>query len=81
MHLVGLRDFDQLRHKTEFMDMGEFAVFCRDFKVPLRKTAIIQIFKTTAEFQTKPLPYHLFTEAVNKIGIEMNKLKIEEIKK
>lgn len=80
-HLPEGLGFDDILNKQNFIDLGEFLLFRRDFEIPLDKKKSIEIFKKTSKLRQLPINFEEFCEAVDKIGIEINHEKIASIKK
>lgn len=62
------------------VSLGEYLSFCKDFKVPLSKQKVTEIFKKSSDSH-KPLKFENFTNSLTKIGVEFTKYKIEETNK
>jgi hypothetical protein len=59
------------------VDLGEFMSFCKDFSIPLLKAKLTEIFKKSS-INHKPHKLEQFTSAIAKIGLELNKSKIDD---
>lgn len=59
------------------VDLGEFMSFCKDFQIPLSKPKLTEIFKK-ASISHKPHKLEQFTQAIGRIGQELNNAKIED---
>ena len=44
-HIPLNREFDDLKEIMNEVDLGEFNIFCKDFKIPLNKLKINEVFK------------------------------------
>jgi len=60
------------------VDLGEFMKFCKDFSIPLNKAKLTEIFKKTS-ISHKPHKFEQFYNAIGRIGMELNKVKGEEV--
>jgi hypothetical protein len=80
-HLPEGLEFGDILDKKEVIDLGEFSIFARDFKIKLPKKKLIEIFKKTSDFHHTPLNFNQFWEAIDKIGHEINQERIRGIKK
>lgn len=49
LHKTDLRDFQLKMEKNSIMEIGEFMLFCRDFKLPLKKQHLLELFKKSSE--------------------------------
>lgn len=61
------------------VDLGEFMKFCKDFDIPLTRAKQQEIFKKCS-ISHKPHKIEQFTNAITRIGLEINNQKIEEVK-
>lgn len=59
------------------IDLGEFMKFCKDFEIQLPKSKQQEIFKKQSGH--KPLKFEQFDSALTRIGIELNRAKIDEV--
>ncbi|CDW72863.1 UNKNOWN [Stylonychia lemnae] len=76
-HIPQNKQFDDLKEIMNEVNLGEFYSFCRDFKIPITKGKITEIFKR-ASINHKPHKFEQFLNSVKLLGIEMTKTKIEE---
>lgn len=60
------------------VDLGEFLKFCKDFQIPLAKMKQQEIFKKCSNGH-RPLKIEHFTNAIIRLGMEVNKLKLAEV--
>ena len=75
-HIPLNRQFDDLKEIMNEVDLGEFMIFCKDFKIPLSKPKLTEIFKK-ASVNHKPHKFEQFYASMIRVGAELNKLKIE----
>ncbi len=61
------------------IDLGEFMKFCKDFQIPLHKTKQQEIFKKSCYMGHKPLKIEQFEQAIARLGVAMNQMRIVEI--
>ena len=54
--------------------------FCRDFKVPLSKSKITEVFKKCS-VNHKPHKIEQFLTAIDRLAFEVNKYRIDDINK
>jgi len=80
-HLPEGLEFGDIEKKKNILDLGEFLIFTKDFKVPLNKKKCIEIFKKTSSLRQLPVNFEEFCEVIDKVGIEINLEKIHNIKK
>jgi len=59
------------------INIGEFMMFCKDFRIPLSKAKITEIFKKCS-ISHRPHKFDQFMESLSRLGTEINKSKIEE---
>jgi hypothetical protein len=62
------------------MEIGEFMLFCRDFKVPLKKTFLLELFKRSSENRKNMVNFSQFANIVDSLGKELVDARIKEIK-
>lgn len=60
------------------VDLGEYMIFCKDFRIPLTKNKITEIFKKTS-INHRPHKFEQFYNSIGKLAKEVNKSKIEEV--
>lgn len=60
------------------VDLGEYMIFCKDFKIPLQKSKLTEIFKK-ASSNHKTQKFEQFFASMARIGQEINRLKLEEV--
>ena len=53
---------------------GEFAMFCREFKIPISRERALQMFNKVSEFH-KPINFDKFIELLDKLAIELNEYR------
>mmetsp|Transcript_12864 Transcript_12864/g.12766 ORF Transcript_12864/g.12766 Transcript_12864/m.12766 type:complete len:192 (+) Transcript_12864:508-1083(+) len=79
--LIGKKaTFEEIESKINTLLIGEFLKFCLDFKVPLRKPKLLEIFKKESETH-KSIDYAKFKDVLVQIFIEVNKEKVRLLKK
>jgi len=61
------------------VDLGEFMIFCKDFQIQLSKAKLTEIFKKCS-INHKPHKIEQFCNAITKVGVELNKVKTEQVK-
>ena len=66
--------------KKSLLDFGEFNIFCKDFLVPLPKSKIQIAFKKCS-INHRPHEFEQFVKAVETLGVEANKYKVEQMEK
>ena len=54
-------------------------VFCKDFKVPLGKPKILEIFKKSSQ-NYQMIKFDQFPYVIRRIAVEMNNRKLEIVK-
>lgn len=60
------------------IDLGEFMKFCKDFEIPLNKLKQQEVFKKSSDGH-RPLKLEQFTNAITRLGLEINCAKINEV--
>jgi hypothetical protein len=68
--------FDSIRDKHEHLDLGEFMKFCIEFKILVKKEALMESFKKTAE-NTRELTFDKFVVILTSVASKMNDDKIK----
>ena len=76
-----LKDFEERAQKKNMVDIGEFMIFCRDFKIPVPKKELIILFKKSSDYHKNPLSLEQFSEVMLKIGKNMNDQDIKTLAK
>ena len=66
--------FDSIQNTISNMDVSEFLKFCKEFKISLNRTFLIQIFQSTSH-KTKQINFDSFISSLLLIAIEINKSK------
>ena len=66
--------FDSIQNTISNMDVSEFLKFCKEFKISLNRTFLIQIFQSTSH-KTKQINFASFISSLLLIAIEINKSK------
>ena len=66
--------FDSIQNTISNMDVSEFLKFCKEFKISLNRTFLIQIFQSTSH-KTKQINFNSFISSLLLIAIEINKSK------
>jgi hypothetical protein len=66
-HIPLNKDFDDLNDIMNEIDLGEFAIFCKDFSIPLSKSKITEIFKKCS-INHKPQKFEQFHNSIIKIS-------------
>jgi hypothetical protein len=74
-HLV---TFDDIASKSDRMDLGEFMKFCLEFKIPVRKEKLVEIFKKSAS-NTKQMSYEEFVNSLKTVSVKTNEEERLEI--
>ena len=64
---------------NERMEKGELILFCKDFKLTVPKSKILEVFRQIST-QQKPLEFDQFKIVLPKLGLEYAKAKTREIK-
>ncbi|TNV86710.1 hypothetical protein FGO68_gene11624 [Halteria grandinella] len=77
-HIPQNRKFDELMESMTEIDLGEYMKFCKDFQIPLTKAKIQEIFKKCSNGH-RPHKMEQFTNSLTRLGLEINKQKIQEI--
>jgi hypothetical protein len=72
--------FDSIKDKHEHLDLGEFMKFCVEFKIMLKKEALMEMFKKTAE-NTRELTYDKFNVILTTIASKVNEDKVKMLLK
>jgi hypothetical protein len=72
--------FDSIRDKHEHLDLGEFMKFCIEFKIMVKKEALMESFKKTAE-NTRELTFDKFIVILTSVASKMNEDKIKMLQK
>ena len=80
--------FGDMAEKGNWMDLGEFMFLCKDFKIPIPKPKLQEMFKKSASFRHKPVNFKEFIHLLDKVGkgiienrVEDHKKRIEELDK
>ena len=73
--------FQDLLDKQHYLDIGEYMLFCRDFKLPIKKPELLEVFKKTSEFRNTPVDFSRFSELCDKLGKMMLENEAKEKKK
>ena len=66
--------FDSIQNTINNIDVSEFLKFCKEFKISLNRTFLIQIFQSTSH-KTKQINFDSFISSLLLIAIEINKSK------
>ena len=45
LHIPLNKEFDDIKEIMNEVDLGEFMIFCKDFKIPIIKPKLTEIFK------------------------------------
>lgn len=77
-HIPQNKHFDDLKEIMNEVDLGEYMIFCKDFQIPLSKAKLTEIFKKSS-VNHKPHKFDQFYGSLTRIGIELNKAKLEDI--
>lgn len=72
--------FEEIQKVLDNMTLGEFVRFCLDFQVPIKKQKIMEIFKKVS-VNHREITYDQFKEILQKLFIEVNRLKVKNLKK
>lgn len=83
--LVGKKaTFDLIREKIENLDLSEFMKFCIEFKVPVKKETLMEVFRKNAT-NTKEMNFSEFVACLSVVAEKVNeeriKLLLNKIKK
>lgn len=49
---TGKVTFESIKHSSEFLDSGEFMKFCTEFKIPVKREVVNEVFKKTATYSS-----------------------------
>lgn len=77
-HIPKNKEFDDLKEIMNEIDLGEFMIFCKDFNIPLSKSKLTEIFKKCS-VANKPMKFDNFYASMTKIGLEINKTKLDDL--
>ncbi len=66
--------------KNSFMEIGEFMLFARDFKIPLKKSFLLELFKKSSENRKNVVTFYQFTNLIDVLGQELVNSRIKEVK-
>lgn len=72
--------FEQLEVIMNQVDLGEFTSFCKDFEIPISRVQVTRCFKQCSN-NNKPLEFEHFYKGILRLGVELNKVKIDEVSK
>ena len=72
--------FEQIEHKNNVINIGEFMKFCKDFDISLSKTMMIALFKRNA-LNSIEMNIEQFESSLGKLFFEMNKEEIFKLNK
>lgn len=61
------------------MEIGEFMLFCRDFKIPLKKAHLMEIFKKCSDYRKNVVNFQQFESLVEVLGKELVSNRATEI--
>lgn len=75
-HIPKNKEFDDLKEIMNEVNLGEFMIFCKDFNIPLSKAKLTEIYKKSS-LNHKPHKFEQFYQSMTRIGVEINKSKIE----
>ena len=78
-HIPKNKGFEEVEELMNQVDLGEFMIFCKDFQVPLAKPKLSEVYKKASDSH-KPHKFENFLAAIDKIGFEMNKTKVDDAK-
>jgi len=73
--------FDQIKQKENHMQIGEFSRFVSDFKLPLRRETVMEIFRKTVDNKKELMSFHDFIVCFNNLCTKVNDEKVEKVKK
>lgn len=62
------------------MEIGEFMLFARDFKIPLKKSFLLELFKKSSENRKNVVTFYQFTNLIDVLGQELVNSRIKEVK-
>ena len=62
-HIPLNREFDDLKEIMNEVNIGEFNVFCKDFKIPVSKLKVSEVFKKCS-VNHKPHKFEQFKQAI-----------------
>lgn len=66
--------------KNSYMDIGEFMLFARDYKIPLKKSFLLELFKKSSENRKNVITFYQFTNLIDVLGQELVNSRIKEVK-
>ena len=79
-HIPNGKEFDEVKESMTQVDLGEFMSFSKDFKIPLTKAKLTEVFKKCS-INHRPLKFPEFLKALDRVSIEWNNLRISDLTK
>lgn len=77
--MIGKRaTFDMIKHQNSIINMGDFILFCKDFKIPLDKRRWAKVYKLNASHSNE-MDLSQFDISMPKLFVESNKEELEKL--
>ncbi|CAI2383555.1 unnamed protein product [Moneuplotes crassus] len=74
-----LSTFDNIQKQTSILNMGDFVLFCKDFKVPLDKRRCATVYKLNSLESSNQMTFDQFVHALPKLFREKYKDEIDKL--